>query len=79
MTTRWCENGKVWNEVGFIVPIKVEQINVDLFLDTYDANKIKIGVNEMRMNETKMSMRWSKYAWLIKQLIFFICSGWSYT
>ena len=41
------------------MPIKVEQINVNLFLDTYNSNNKKIGMNEMKMNDDEMSMRWS--------------------
>jgi len=44
---------------------KIEQINFNLFLDTYNANKITIGVNEMGMNDTEMSVRWNNKAWSI--------------
>jgi len=37
----------------FIVPKKVEQINDHLFIDTYKSNNIKIGVNDMTVNEMK--------------------------
>jgi len=33
------------------VPKKVEQINDHLFIDTYKSNNIKIGVNNMTVNE----------------------------
>jgi len=33
------------------VPIQVEQIDVNLFSDTYNANKIKLFVNEMRIQK----------------------------
>jgi len=36
------------------VPTKVEHINDYLFIDTYKSNKIKIGVNEMPVNDSKM-------------------------
>jgi len=36
----------------------VEQINDFLFIDTYKSNKIKIGMNAMRVNFSEMSMRW---------------------
>jgi len=36
---------------------KFEQINVYLFIDPYKSNKIKIGMNEMRVNDSEMSMR----------------------
>jgi len=39
------------------VTIKVEQINVNVHLDTCNANRIKIGVNEMKTNDSEMSMR----------------------
>jgi len=43
-----------------IVPKKVEQINDYLFIDcrpTYKSSKIKIGMNEMRVNDAEISMR----------------------
>jgi len=41
----------------FIVPKKVEQINEHLFIDTYKSNSIKIGVNNMTVNYSEMSVR----------------------
>jgi len=41
----------------FIVPKKVEQINDNLFIDTYKSNNIKIGVNDMTVNDNEMSVR----------------------
>jgi len=41
----------------FIVPKKVEQINDRLFIDTYKSNNIKIGVNDMTVNDSEMSVR----------------------
>jgi len=38
----------------FIVPEQVEKINDYLFID---ANKIKIGMNEMTVNDSELSMR----------------------
>jgi len=38
----------------FIVPKKVEQINDHLFIDTYKSNNIKIGVNDMTVNDCEM-------------------------
>jgi len=38
--------------------IGVEQININNFLDTDSVNKIKIRMNEMRMNDREMSTRW---------------------
>jgi len=37
----------------FIVPKKVEQINDHSFIDTYKSNNIKIGVNDMTVNDRK--------------------------
>ncbi len=51
------------------MPIKVEQINVNLFLDTYNSNSKKIGMNEMRMNDDEMSMRWSNRARSIPEIL----------
>jgi len=44
----------------FIVPKKVEQINDYLFIDTCKSNNIKIGVNDMRDEKTKLGQyrRW---------------------
>jgi len=39
----------------FTVPKNVEHINDYLFIDTYKLNKIKIGMNEMRVNDSEMS------------------------
>ena len=50
------------------MPIKVEQINVNIFLDTYNSNNKKIGMNEMRMNDDEMSMRWSNRARSIPEI-----------
>jgi len=37
----------------FIVPKKVEQNNDHLIIDTYKSNNIKIGVNDMTVNDRK--------------------------
>jgi len=42
---------------SFIVPKKVEQINNHLFIDTYKSNTIKIGVNDMTVNDSEMCVR----------------------
>jgi len=42
-------NGVKWST--FIVPKKVEQIDDYLFIDTYKSNTIKIGVNDMTVND----------------------------
>jgi len=36
---------------------KVEQINDRLIIDTYKLNNIKIGVNDMAVNNSKMCVR----------------------
>jgi len=36
---------------------KVEQINDHLFIYTNNSNNIKIGVNDMTMNDNEMSVR----------------------
>jgi len=48
-------NGVKWRR--FIVPKKVEQINDHLFIDTYKSNNIEIGVNDMTVNDSDMSVR----------------------
>jgi len=40
-----------------IVNKKVEQINDHLFIDTYKSNNIKLGVNDMTVNDSEMSVR----------------------
>ena len=57
----------VWNGGDFIVPIKVEQLNVNSFLDTYNSNNEKTGMNEMKMNDYEMSVRWSNRARLMPE------------
>jgi len=39
------------------MPKKVDQINEYLFIDTYKSYKIKIGVNDMTVNDSKMCVR----------------------
>jgi len=39
------------------VPIKVEKINDHLFIDTNKLNNIKIGVNDMTVNDSEMCVR----------------------
>jgi len=41
----------------FIVPKKVEEINDHLFIDTYKSNNINIGVNDLTVNDSKISVR----------------------
>jgi len=48
-------NGVNWKR--FIVLTKVEKINDYLFMDTYKSNNIKIGVNDMTMNDSEMCVR----------------------
>jgi len=42
-----------------IVPIKIEQINNYLYIDIDKSDKIKIGMHEMRVNDSEMSMRFN--------------------
>jgi len=42
---------------------KVEQITDHLFIDTYKSNNIKIGVNDMTVNDSKMCVRQKDEAW----------------
>jgi len=39
------------------VPKKVNIIDDYLFIDTYKSNKIKIGMNEMQVNDSEMCLR----------------------
>jgi len=48
-------NGVKWRR--FIVPKKVEQINDQLFIGTYKSNNIKIGVNDMTVNDSEICVR----------------------
>jgi len=48
-------NGVKWRR--FIGPKKVEQIIDHLFIDTYKSNNIKIGVNDMTVNDSEMCVR----------------------
>jgi len=48
-------DGVKWRR--FIALKKVEQINDYLFIDTYKSNNIKIGVNEMTVNDSEMCVR----------------------
>jgi len=57
---RWIQI-TVWNG-GDLVPKKVEQTNDHLFIDTYKSNNIKIGVNDMTVNDSEMYVRWKDEA-----------------
>jgi len=48
-------NGMKWRR--FIVPKKVGQINDHLFINTYKSNNIKIGVNDMTVNDRAVNIR----------------------
>jgi len=48
-------NGVKWRR--FKVLKKVEQIKDHLFKDTYKSNNIKIGVNDMTVNDSEMCVR----------------------
>jgi len=52
----------------FIVPKNFKQINDHLFIDTYKSNNIKIGVNDMTVNDSEMSVRWKTQAWSIPEI-----------
>jgi len=57
------KNGVKWRR--FIVRKKVEQINDFLFIDTYKSFNMKIGVNDMTVNDSEMCVRWKDEAWSI--------------
>jgi len=40
-----------------MVPKKVKQINDHLFIDTYKSNNIKIGLNDVTVNDSEMCVR----------------------
>jgi len=48
-------NGVKWRRL--IVPQNVQQINNYLFIDTNKSNKIKVGVNDMMVNDSEMCVR----------------------
>jgi len=48
-------NGVKWRR--FIVLKKVERNNDPLFIDIYKSNNIKIGLNDMTVNDSKMCVR----------------------
>jgi len=43
------DNSAKWRLL--IVPIKGDQINDHLFIETYKSNKIKFGMDELRVND----------------------------
>jgi len=45
-------NGVKWRRLT--VPKKVDQVNDYLFIVTYKSNKIKVGVNDMTVNDSEM-------------------------
>jgi len=51
-----------------VLPKTVEQINDYLFIDTNKSNKIKIGMNEIRANDSEMSMRWNNKVWSVPEI-----------
>jgi len=59
-------NGVKWRR--FIVPKKIEQIIDHLFIDTYKSNNIKIGVDDMTVNDSEMCVRWKDEAWSISRI-----------
>jgi len=42
--------------------------NLRLFKDTYKSSKIKIGVNEMTVNDGEMCVRWNNEAGSIPEM-----------
>jgi len=58
-------NGVKWR---FIVPKKVEQINDHLIIDTNKSNNIKIGVNDVTVNDSEMCVRLKDDAWSIPEI-----------
>jgi len=40
-----------------MLPKKVEQINDHLFIDIYKSNNIKMGVNDMTVNDSEICVR----------------------
>jgi len=58
-------NGVKWRR--FIVPKKIEQINDHFIIDTYTWNNIKIGVNDMSVNDSEICARWKDEAYIILQ------------
>jgi len=50
-----ANKGVKWRR--FTVPKKVEQINDHLLIDTYKSNNINIGVNDITVNDSEMSVR----------------------
>jgi len=64
-TKIWYDNEMRW----IIVPKQIEQINDHLFIDTYKSNNIKIGVNDMTVNDSEMSVRWNRQAWSIPEIL----------
>jgi len=55
-------------EIYRLVPKQVEQINDHLFIDTYKSNNMKIGVNDMTVNDSEVSVRWKRQAWSIPEI-----------
>jgi len=47
------------------VPEKVEQTNDHLFIDTYKSNNMKIGVNDMTVNDSEMCVRMKRRSSLV--------------
>jgi len=48
-------NSVKWRK--FIISKKVEQINDYLFIDTYKTRNIKIGLNDMTVNNSEMCVK----------------------
>jgi len=48
--------------------LKVQQNKLYLFIENYKSNKIKICMNEMRVNNSEMSMRRNNETWSIPEI-----------
>jgi len=43
-------------------------MNDYLSIATYKSNNLKIGVNEMTVNDSEMCVRWNVEAWLLTEI-----------
>jgi len=65
---RWIRiYGVKWRR--FIVSKKLNKLmTMHLFIDIYKSNNIKIGVNDMTMNDSEMCVRWKRQALSIPEI-----------
>jgi len=61
-------DGVKWRR--FMVPKKVEQIDHYVFVDTYKSNNIKIGVNDMTVNDSEMCVRRDERTLVAQHILF---------